>query len=108
MADKARQSPTKAVSHETGGKAVIEGDSVVIRFPLSAMQCALDGAWALNVIDQRQKVTDEAEFAKEFCLALNAESENGTTLIHRMADKAFVDMIEAGAFGFDQHEVQSL
>lgn len=91
-----------------GGKAVIEGDAVVIRFPLEAMQSALDGAWSLNVFDRRQKVTDKAEFAKEFCRELNAESENGTTLIHRMADKAFVNMLEGGAFGFDEHEEQSL
>ncbi|MGM4891219.1 hypothetical protein [Tardiphaga sp. 839_C3_N1_4] len=87
-----------------GGYAAIEGDAVVIRFPLAFMQTAIDGAWGLNVIDKRQKVTDQAEFAKEFCRELNAESENGTTLIHRMADKAFVNMIESGAFGFDDYE----
>lgn len=90
-----------------GGYAVIDGDAVVICFPLAFMQTALDGAWGLNVIDRRQKVTDEAEFAKEFCRALNAESENGTTMVHRMADMAFVNMIESGAFGFDDHKDQS-
>lgn len=111
MTDETRQSPAETVSHATidgGGSAVIEGDAVVIRFPIAALQSALDGAWGLNVFDRRQKVTDEAEFAKEFCLELNSESENGTTLIHRMADKAFVNMIEGGAFGFDEHEVQSI
>jgi hypothetical protein len=91
-----------------GGKAVIEGDAVVIRFPIDAMQSALDGAWCLNVFDRRQKVTDPADFAKEFCMYLNAESENGTTPIHRMADKAFINMMDCGAFGFDEHEEQSL
>lgn len=95
-------------SLDHGGKAAIEAGAVVIRFPIEAMQSALDGAWGLNVFDRRQKVTDQTEFAKEFCRELNAESENGTTLIHRMADKAFVNMLEGGAFGFDEHEEQSL
>jgi len=93
---------------EDGGRAVIEGGSVVIRFPLDAMQDALDGAWGLHVFDTRQKITDIAEFAKEFRNELNSESENGTTLIHRMADKAFLEMMEQGAFGFEPHEEQEL
>lgn len=93
---------------EDGGRAVIEGGSVVIRFPLDAMQDALDGAWGMSIFDVRQKITDLAEFAKEFRNELNSESENGTTLIHRMADKAFLNMMEQGAFGFEPHEDQEM
>lgn len=93
---------------EDGGRAVIEGDSVVIRFPLDAMQDALDGAWCMNIFDVRQKITNITEFAKEFRNELNAESEDGTTLIHRMADKAFLNMMEQGAFGFEPHEDQEM
>lgn len=97
-----------AAQPDHGGRAVIEGDAVVIRFPLDAMQGALDGAWGMNIFDVRQKITDINEFAAEFRNELNSESENGTTLIHRMADKAFLGMMEQGAFGFEPHEDQSL
>lgn len=101
-------SSTSATATETAGRAVIEDGHVVIRFPLDAMQGALDGAWGLNIFDVRQKITDINEFAEEFCNELNAESENGTTLIHRMADRAFLSMMEQGAFGFEPHEEQEL
>lgn len=90
------------------GRAVIEGDSVVIRFPLDAIATALEGAWAMNKLDQRYKITDAAEFTKEFRNSLNAEDEQGTTLVHKMADAAFLDCIEQGAFGIDLHEEQEV
>lgn len=93
---------------EDGGRAIIEGDSVVIRFPLDAMQDAMDGAWGLHKIDTRYKITDIQEFAKEFVRALNREDEQGTTDIHRMADKAFNNCIENGAFGIEEHEQQDI
>lgn len=93
---------------DNGGRAVIEDGAVVIRFPLDAMQSALDGAWGMHIFDKRQKITNLGEFAEEFRNELNAESENGTTLIHRMADEVFLNMMEQGAFGFEPHEDQSL
>lgn len=93
---------------ESGGRAVIEGDAVVIRFPLDAMQTAMDGAWSLRAFDTRYKITDINEFAKEFRNALNREDERGTTEIHKMADRAFIDCIESGAFGIEEHEQQGL
>lgn len=91
-----------------GGSAVIEGDAVVIRFPLDAMQTAMDGAWSLRAFDTRYKITDINEFAKEFRNALNREDEQGTTEIHKMADRAFIDCIESGAFGIEEHEQQDI
>lgn len=93
---------------ESGGRAVIEGDAVVIRFPLDAMQTAMDGAWSLRAFDTRYKITDINEFAKEFRNALNREDEQGTTEIHKMADRAFIDCIESGAFGIEEHEQQDI
>lgn len=89
------------------GVAAVEGDAVVIRFPLSKMQVMIDGSWGCNAFETRQKVTDEALFAKEFCRALNTENEVGTTLVHRMADKAFVKMMEHAALGMADHEIAS-
>ena len=93
---------------ENGGRAVIEDDSVVIRYPFAAFQSALDGSWGMNKIDQRWKVTDPQEFAKSFCHSLNKEDEQGTTMVHEMADKAFVEMIEWGEEGIDLHEDQEM
>ncbi len=91
-----------------GGVAIIEDGAIVIRFPLDAMQSALDGAWTLNVFDTRYKVTDQNEFAKELCSALNQEDEQGTTEVHKLMDRAFVNIIDYGGFGFDEHEDQNL
>jgi hypothetical protein len=93
---------------DSGGRAVIEGGDVVIRFPLDAMQSAIDGAWSLKVFDTRYKITNIDEFSKEFVYALNREDERGTTNIHRLADKAFIDCIESGAFGIEEHEQQKI
>lgn len=95
--------------HESdGGRAIIEGGAVVIRFPLDAMQTAMDGAWSLRALDTRYKITDINEFSKEFARALNREDEQGTTEIHKMADRAFIDCIENGAFGIEEHEQQDI
>lgn len=93
---------------KNGGRAIIERDSVVVRFPIEALAEALEGAWAMRKIDVRYKVTNAAALAKEFVNALNDEDEQGTTLIHEMADQAFVDCIEAGAEGIDEHEDQDI
>lgn len=100
--------PADGGERGNGGRAVIEGDAVVIRFPLDAMQTAMDGAWSLRAFDTRYKITDINEFAKEFRNALNREDERGTTEIHKMADRAFIDCIESGAFGIEEHEQQDL
>lgn len=91
---------------DNGDRAVIENGAVVIRFPIDAMQSALEGAWAMNKLEQRYRITNEVEFVKEFVNSLNSEDEQGTTLVHQMADKAFLDCIEQGAFGIDLHEEQ--
>jgi hypothetical protein len=98
----------QASVEEDGGRAVIAGDAVVIRFPLDAFQSAMDGAWALCELDTRYKITSIDEFAQEFVRVLNREDERGTTAIHKMADRAFVNCIENGAFGIEEHEQQDI
>lgn len=44
-------------------------------------------------------VTDEEVFAKEVASALNREDEDGTTMVHRMLDRAAMLAIENGADG---------
>ena len=40
---------------ENGGRAVIEDDCVVIRYPFAAFQSALDGSWGMNKIVLRDR-----------------------------------------------------
>ncbi|WP_010323023.1 hypothetical protein [Marinobacterium stanieri] len=46
-------------------------------------------------------ITDRELFLKEFVLELNAESEDGSTLIHRVLDKAVSNALENGAQGVE-------
>ena len=90
------------------GEAIIEDGSLVIRVSLEALPMVLDGAWAMNKLDHRYKITDASEFAKELMHALNREDEQGTTPVHEMFDDAIIYCIEQGAFGIDEHEVQEV
>lgn len=90
------------------GQAIIEKGSLVIRVSLEALPMILDGAWAMNKLDKRYKITDASEFAKELTYALNAEDEQGTTPVHTLFDKAILEVIEQGGFGIDEHETQEV
>lgn len=88
------------------GQAIIEKGSLVIRVSLDALPMILEGAWAMNKIDTRYKITDASEFAKELTYALNREDEQGTTPVHELFDDAILHVIEQGGFGIDEHETQ--
>lgn len=45
------------------------------------------------------RITDTAVFAKEIALILQREEEDGTTLVHRLLDKAASEAIDQGAEG---------
>lgn len=51
--------------------------------------------------EERLKITDKAAFLREFVRELQAEAEDGTTLVHRMLDAAFEQAVENGAEGID-------
>lgn len=46
-------------------------------------------------------ITDEAMFAKEICHAINAEGEDGSTLLTRMLDEAIRKAVEGGCEGVE-------
>lgn len=46
-------------------------------------------------------ITDRDLFLKELVRELNAESEDGSTLIHRVLDKAVSNTLENGALGVE-------
>lgn len=81
--------------------ANIEGEEIVIRVPLSALPAAAKVAWdeAFGFEEHTFAVDDVNTFAAEFVRELNAEDEEGTTLIHVALDKAAVNAVENGAEG---------
>lgn len=94
------------MKQENGGQAIIEDGAIVIRVSLDALPAVLEGAWAMRKLDIRYEITNPLEFAKEVVRALNREDEQGTTDIHNLFDQAFLDAIEAGAEGIDEHPKQ--
>lgn len=91
---------------DTSAQAIIENDEIVIRVPFKYLPTIVEGAWALNALDKRFKLTDAALFAKNMVRALNDEDEQGTTMIHKMFDKAINEALEQGAEGIEEHEDQ--
>lgn len=89
------------------GQAVIKDGKIVIEFSLGHLPQILEGAWACGILSERWKVTDEPTFAKELMIQMNRESENGTTLVHRMCDEAIKKVLESGGDGIDAHPVQN-
>ena len=82
------------------GLAKIEGEEIVIRVPLDVLEGASTVVW-----EQRgyggYRVTDLATYAKELVSALNRESENGTTFVHRALDDAAVYALDQGCEGVE-------
>lgn len=96
-----------AIPIENSGVAIIEDGSLVIRVAMEALPMIVEGSWAAGYMDTRYKVTNTAEFAADLVRELNDESEDGTTRIHRMFDKAIENAIGQGAFGIEEHETQT-
>lgn len=88
------------------GRAVIEDGFLVIRVAIDALPMIVEGSWAAGGMDTRYKVTDPVAFVADLAHELNDESEDGTTRIHRMFDKAIENAIGQGAFGIEEHEIQ--
>lgn len=89
---------------ENSGKAVIEGEYIVVRVAIPALSTVLEGAWAAGYFQSRWKVTDAAKLADGIVNELNAESEDGTTRIHAMFDAAILEAIDQGVEGIEEHE----
>jgi hypothetical protein len=94
------------LQQDNSGQAVIENGDIIIRAPIDALPQVAEGAWVIGALDKRWKVTDPAIFAKELLHALNNEDEQGTTMIHKMFDKAINEALEQGAEGIEEHETQ--
>jgi hypothetical protein len=90
-----------ALREATGGRAVVRDGQIVISIDVDALPMIVSGSCATYSLRGLWKVTDAEAFAKDVCMSLNAESENGTTRVHTMFDGAFDHAIEQGAEGVD-------
>lgn len=87
----------------------IEGEDIVIRLSPDALIAATQGSPAtehyLDGDDDTEghfanvEVTNIAEWRNAVIWELHRESEDGTTLVHEMFDRAFERAIEGGAEG---------
>ena len=98
----AAEADAARVRENTGAQAVIRDGKIEISIAVDALPLIVSGSCAARNLSGLWKVTDEADFAKEVCHALNAESENGTTRVHLMFDAAFDHVIEQGGEGIDE------
>jgi len=94
------------MSNDNSAKAVIEhtgdGPDIVIRVPVANLDMAVRIGCAMGYITGNYTVTKPEEFARDLVGELNDEDDEGTTMIHRMLDKAFVQTIERGGFGVEE------
>lgn len=79
---------------------IVDG-AILITVPLSALRTAaavaFDEAWGVEQHDIR--VIDSSMFAADVLRELEAEDEDGTTLVHQMLDRAMIRAVEQGSEG---------
>jgi hypothetical protein len=92
---------------DTGATAVIHDNKIEISIAVDALPLIVSGSCAANGLEGLWRVTDADMFATEVALALNREEEDGTTLVHKMFDKAFGDAIDQGADGIEEVDEES-
>lgn len=92
------------MTESTGAKAVIIDGKIVISIDIDALPLIVSGSCSARNLSDLWKVDPEEApiFAKAVCLALNNESENGTTAVHVMFDKAFDHVIDQGGEGISE------
>ncbi|MGN5375848.1 hypothetical protein [Sphingomonas hankookensis] len=81
----------------------LDGGEIVIRVPIDAIPAAAAVAFDNHYGFEQHKieVVDGDTFAIELLHELRKEAEDGSTLVHRMLDRACVLCAEAGAFGLN-------
>jgi hypothetical protein len=85
----------------------IIGDRLVISIGINCIGNAIELGPDFEVYEETlgvfhyPKVTDPALFARDLCIELERESDNGTTRVHLMLDTAAKEAIEQGAEGID-------
>lgn len=83
----------------------IVGDDLVIRIDAATLANAIKYMPKAEIFDEQlqdffqPEVTDASAFLKEMYLALEHEEEDGSTLVHRMIDKAALHIMHVGGEG---------
>jgi len=103
--------PNRDDGHDSGSLAVrIEGGDIVIRLGVDCLPIAVGCApWNISEDGETPSylVTDPAVFARELIHALKNETEDGTTFVFEMFDKAFEYVVEHGYEGIDENPAAS-
>lgn len=95
------------MSRKSLTKCVIKNGVLTISVGVELIAHAARIMPALSVVDTETlesvepKITDVDKFAAEVLRQLEAESEDGTTAVHRMLDACIVEAIEYGAEGIE-------
>ncbi len=79
--------------------AKVEGAEIVIRVPISGLDgAAFEGLMQVGAGDQDDiDKIDRAQLAADIANELNAEQEDGTTLVCKALDRAVINASEHGA-----------
>ena len=78
---------------------IVDGHLVIKISVNNLCFAAVRGPYFENAECVEPKITDEAKFANAILDAINEESENGTTLLHKMLDQAAENAVEYGCEG---------
>ena len=78
--------------------------SLVIRVPIGVLRMGAPHAWDQAWGEHQFFVSDQLIFAGEVRAELEREEEDGTTLVHRMLDKAMVEAAEQGGEGIAERK----
>lgn len=79
-----------------------------ITIGVDTFRTAIEFAPDLEVYDEeeddfaRPKIVDADAFAKDLLAELEREEEDGTTMVHRMLDRAAAEAMENGCFGIQE------
>lgn len=85
-------------------KVTIEGNEIVIRLGFDVLPAVADIAqqeagWCDEYFNSQYEVTDTKKFADDLLGFLDAEEEDGQTIVTKMFDAAIIGAIENGADG---------
>jgi hypothetical protein len=83
-------------------KAIIKNDQLQISVGVNILCFAAETGRAYGLGDIR--ITNRQVFLKEVLNEINAESEDGSTMLHHMLDQAVSNAIENGAMGVEYEE----
>ena len=87
-------------------EATLSRGSISIRVNEKALRQLVEGCWATGNMEVRQRIIDAPTFMAEVLRQLNDESEDGSTLVHKMFDAAINEALEQGAEGIEDHPNQ--